>query len=80
MDEVLCDVAPNDVSDVLLGQPYLWKLLGLQILQYWQVQTLQTLHQTALEYEDLAILDLERDLSMYVFKNMIFKASSMIFG
>jgi hypothetical protein len=25
MDEVLCDVAPLDVSDVLLGQPYLWK-------------------------------------------------------
>ena len=24
-DEVLCDVAPLDVSDVLLGQPYLWK-------------------------------------------------------
>ena len=24
-DEVLCDVAPIDVSDVLLGQPYLWK-------------------------------------------------------
>jgi hypothetical protein len=25
MDEVLCDIAPLDVSDVLLGQPYLWK-------------------------------------------------------
>ena len=25
MGEVLCDVAPIDVSDVLLGQPYLWK-------------------------------------------------------
>ena len=25
MDEVLCDIAPIDVSDVLLGQPYLWK-------------------------------------------------------
>ena len=25
MDEVLCDVAPLDVSDVLLGQLYLWK-------------------------------------------------------
>jgi hypothetical protein len=25
LDEVLCDVAPLDVSDVLLGQPYLWK-------------------------------------------------------
>jgi hypothetical protein len=25
MDEVLCDIAPFDVSDVLLGQPYLWK-------------------------------------------------------
>jgi len=25
MDEVLCDVAPLDVCDVLLGQPYLWK-------------------------------------------------------
>ena len=25
MDEVLCDVAPLEVSDVLLGQPYLWK-------------------------------------------------------
>ena len=24
-NEVLCDVAPIDVSDVLLGQPYLWK-------------------------------------------------------
>jgi hypothetical protein len=24
-DEVLCDVAPLDVSDVLLGQPYMWK-------------------------------------------------------
>jgi len=24
-DEVLCDVAPLEVSDVLLGQPYLWK-------------------------------------------------------
>ena len=24
-DEVLCDVVPIDVSDVLLGQPYLWK-------------------------------------------------------
>ena len=24
-DEVLCDVAPLDVCDVLLGQPYLWK-------------------------------------------------------
>ena len=26
MDEVLCDIAPIDVSDVLLGQPYLWKI------------------------------------------------------
>jgi hypothetical protein len=25
MDEVLCDISPLDVSDVLLGQPYLWK-------------------------------------------------------
>ena len=25
IDEVLCDVAPLDVSDVLLGQPYLWR-------------------------------------------------------
>jgi hypothetical protein len=25
MDEVLCDIAPLDVSDVLLGQLYLWK-------------------------------------------------------
>ena len=25
MDEVLCDVAPLNVCDVLLGQPYLWK-------------------------------------------------------
>ena len=25
MDEVLCEIAPIDVSDVLLGQPYLWK-------------------------------------------------------
>ena len=24
-DEVLCDIAPLDVCDVLLGQPYLWK-------------------------------------------------------
>jgi len=24
-NEVLCDVAPLDVCDVLLGQPYLWK-------------------------------------------------------
>ena len=24
-DEVLCDIAPTDVSYVLLGQPYLWK-------------------------------------------------------
>ena len=24
-DEVLCDVAPLDVCDVLLGQPYMWK-------------------------------------------------------
>jgi hypothetical protein len=24
-DEVLCDIAPLDVSDVLLGQLYLWK-------------------------------------------------------
>jgi hypothetical protein len=25
MDEVLCEIAPLDVFDVLLGQPYLWK-------------------------------------------------------
>jgi hypothetical protein len=25
MDEVLCDISPLDVSDVLLGQLYLWK-------------------------------------------------------
>ena len=25
MDEVLCDVAPLDVANVLLGQPYLWR-------------------------------------------------------
>jgi hypothetical protein len=25
-DEVLCDVSPLDVCDVLLGQPYMWKL------------------------------------------------------
>ena len=25
MDEVLCDVAPLDLSVVLFGQPYLWK-------------------------------------------------------
>jgi hypothetical protein len=25
MDEVLCDIDPLDISDVLLGQPYLWK-------------------------------------------------------
>jgi hypothetical protein len=25
MDEVLCDISPLDVSDVLLGQPYLWR-------------------------------------------------------
>jgi hypothetical protein len=24
-DEVLCDIAPLDICDVLLGQPYLWK-------------------------------------------------------
>jgi hypothetical protein len=24
-DEVLCDISPLDVSDLLLGQPYLWK-------------------------------------------------------
>ena len=24
-DEVLCDVAPLEVCDVLLGQPYMWK-------------------------------------------------------
>ena len=24
-DEVLCDISPLDVFDVLLGQPYLWK-------------------------------------------------------
>jgi len=24
-DEVLCDVAPLEVCDVILGQPYLWK-------------------------------------------------------
>ena len=24
-DEVLCDISPLDVSDVLLGEPYLWK-------------------------------------------------------
>jgi hypothetical protein len=24
-DEVLCDVSPLEVCDVLLGQPYLWK-------------------------------------------------------
>jgi len=26
MDEVLCDVSPLEVCDVLLGQPYLWKM------------------------------------------------------
>jgi len=25
MDEVLCDVSPLDICDVLLGQPYFWK-------------------------------------------------------
>ena len=25
MDEVLCDISPLEVCDVLLGQPYLWK-------------------------------------------------------
>eukprot|EP00253_Pinus_taeda_P028566 PITA_28566 len=25
MDEVLCDIAPLEVCDVLLGQPYMWK-------------------------------------------------------
>ena len=25
IDEVLCDISPLDVCDVLLGQPYLWK-------------------------------------------------------
>jgi hypothetical protein len=24
-DEVLCDISPLEVCDVLLGQPYLWK-------------------------------------------------------
>jgi hypothetical protein len=24
-DEVLCDVAPLDVCDILLGQPYMWR-------------------------------------------------------
>ena len=24
-DEVLCDIAPHEVFDVLLGQPYMWK-------------------------------------------------------
>ena len=24
-DEVVCDVSPVDVYDVLLGQPYMWK-------------------------------------------------------
>ena len=24
-DEVLCDVAPLEVADVFLGQPYMWK-------------------------------------------------------
>jgi hypothetical protein len=24
-DEVLCDVSPHEVCDVILGQPYLWK-------------------------------------------------------
>jgi hypothetical protein len=24
-DEVLCDVAPLEVCDILLGQPYMWK-------------------------------------------------------
>jgi hypothetical protein len=24
-DEVLCDIAPFEICDVLLGQPYLWK-------------------------------------------------------
>ena len=26
MDEVLCEVTPLEVCDVLLGKPYLWKL------------------------------------------------------
>ena len=25
MNEVLCDVSPLDVADVLLGQPYFWR-------------------------------------------------------
>jgi len=25
MDEVLCDISPLDVSEALLGKPYLWK-------------------------------------------------------
>jgi len=25
MNEVLCDISPLDVCDVLLGQPFLWK-------------------------------------------------------
>jgi hypothetical protein len=24
-DEVLCDISPLEVCDVILGQPYLWK-------------------------------------------------------
>ena len=29
MDEVLCDIAPLDVCDVLLGKPYLWKCYAM---------------------------------------------------
>ena len=50
-------------------------LLGLRSLQDWQVQMLQSLHQPTLESKDLAILDSKRDISMHVFKDMIFKAS-----
>ena len=28
-DEVLCDVAPLEVCDVILGQPYMWKHHGV---------------------------------------------------
>jgi hypothetical protein len=28
-DEVLCDISPLEICDVILGQPYLWKRHGV---------------------------------------------------
>ena len=38
-------------------------------LQYWQEQLCREPHQTALESKDLAFLDSERTLSMFMFVN-----------